>query len=305
MSSSATTESSKSTANKHQASTNGNSQFVALIAFGLVAVLIACSHTLTSAFAQNLAEKASAFGETTAVVASTTLSSNAAEPQSSFQLALDDSFGFFDDVPDEKWLIRKRISNERKRIHIPVPVREADIRKPQGIYQANWNPDFSCEFEDFVGPGGDGGKWICDPHRISQENCIVYSIGSNGKFDFEEHVNLVLPQCEVHIFDFTNYEQKMLNEGKVNASFHAWGIKGNDGTVNAHAKRAKNMKSMKETVQDLGHVGRRIDIFKIDCEGCEVCALHRCSGDLLASLCGSVMHPSCISTRCAVVVASL
>lgn len=90
----------------------------------------------------------------------------------SFELAYRDSNGFFDDVPEHKWLIRKRIAAERIRVaHVTVP------ETAQEFHQHNWNPDFSCEFEDFLGPGGDGGKWVCDPHRISKTDCIVYSVG--------------------------------------------------------------------------------------------------------------------------------
>ena len=114
-----------------------------------------------------------AFTEDIVVAPAFDFSSPSADSSSnSFQLAYRDSNGFFDDVPEHKWLIRKRIASERIRVaDVIVP------ETPQEFHQHNWNPDFSCEFEDFLGPGGDGGKWVCDPHRISKTDCIVYSVG--------------------------------------------------------------------------------------------------------------------------------
>lgn len=51
-----------------------------------------------------------------------------------------------------------------------------------------------------AGKVGDGGKWICDAHRIrEQEECLVYSIGSNNDFSFEASVLKDIGQhCEIH-----------------------------------------------------------------------------------------------------------
>lgn len=103
---------------------------------------------------------------------------------------------------------------------------------------------------------------------------ILVRPSSNGKFDFELHVQKELPQCEIHIFDFTDYSEQMKVWG-VNGSYHAWGLKGKDGSVNNYAldKSSRTggiMKTIDETVTELGHRGRMIEIFKIDCEGCEV-----------------------------------
>ena len=52
-----------------------------------------------------------------------------------------------------------------------------------------------------MGKLGDGGKWICDPHRIreEQEECLVYSVGSNNDFSFEQAIlEVVGEHCEIH-----------------------------------------------------------------------------------------------------------
>ena len=43
-----------------------------------------------------------------------------------------------------------------------------------------------------MGRQGDGGKWICNPHWISSSSRstpLVYSLGSNSVYDFEEAIN--------------------------------------------------------------------------------------------------------------------
>eukprot|EP00951_Prasinocladus_malaysianus_P019895 scaffold161663_cov33-Prasinocladus_malaysianus.AAC.1 len=69
----------------------------------------------------------------------------------------------------------------------------------------NYEPNFSCMFERRLGLPGDGGKWVCDPHKLQRvKDCLVYSFGSDNKFDFEEAVTYQIgPHCEIHTFDHT------------------------------------------------------------------------------------------------------
>jgi hypothetical protein len=111
---------------------------------------------------------------------------------------------------------------------------------------------------------GDGGKWVCDPHRLDDpQPCLVYSVGSNGDVSFEDAVKKEIgSHCEIHVFDMKDYSEVVHSVGAI---FHQWGISNKTSTD----RRGRTYKSLKETVQELGHVGRTVDIFKIDCEGCE------------------------------------
>lgn len=68
--------------------------------------------------------------------------------------------------------------------------------------------------------------------------------------------------CEVHVFDPKNYSSNVPRDTSSMVHFHAWGITN-------EVSESKNFKTMGETVQILGHGGMIVDIFKIDCEGCE------------------------------------
>lgn len=159
----------------------------------------------------------------------------------------------------------------RKKIHLEQLAREKEIwnesnEKGRQWWQSHHEPSFHCEFERRVGQTGDGGKWMCDPQVLANrvkagEPCLVYSVGSHGEFGFESALKSdISDKCEVHIFDPGDYE-KQTPEGMHYHSY-ALGTKGQE-------VQGKPAKTMPQIVQDLGHGGRRIDVFKIDCEGCE------------------------------------
>lgn len=181
-------------------------------------------------------------------------------------LARRESLGFFQDVPDSVWKRYKerfqftQPNYDKRRV-------ENDAKHSQIFWGEHFEPEFTCPFEFRLGKLGDGGKWICDPQRIPDDSCLVYSVGSNGKFQFElavlEHVS---KDCEIHIFDMVKYFRK---NGKYHSIpkaaeandliFHNWGI----------GKKYDNMKTFKETIQELHHENKIIDVMKIDCERCE------------------------------------
>jgi len=192
-------------------------------------------------------------------------------------MAATDSLGFFDDVPDDLWKVQKQIAQARQHIHIP----NTPLHPAKRYYQQNWDPDFSCAAEEKCGAMGDGHKWLCDPHRIaSQKECIVYSVGSNGDFSFEAAIQKLLPQCEIHVFDFSNFAYRVPKS--LNITYHVWGLKPVQdenitvtksspwvGNTLWRSKPELDWKTFPEIVSLLGHTGKVIDIFKIDCEGCE------------------------------------
>jgi len=215
-------------------------------------------------------------------------------PFDPYAMALEESLGFFDNIPQDEWDIMRNITLRRVNNADPKnPLRPNDIAAEW--YQKNWDPDFSCRLEAKVGVG-DGSKWVCDPHRLKKQakrrmdqyardaalpnqtscqeiefGCLVYSIGSNGDFRFEEGFHSILPNvCEIHTFDFTDYSSKVPKNK--NIFFHHWGLKAS--YVESKVGRPdilpnQPFKTLQETIQELGHEGRPIDIFKIDCERCE------------------------------------
>jgi len=171
-----------------------------------------------------------------------------------------ESFGFISE-PDNVW-------KKRKQVHMNQMRNEADHRhaydgsnRGAEWFQFHYEPSFHCELEERIGMMGDGGKWVCDPGRIARlvqsgQSCLIYSVGSNGDFSFEQAVlQDISSSCEIHTFD-------PAKEG-------TWKVPKN---VNYHAVAlgpTSPARPLSSLVKELGHEGRRIDLFKIDCEGCE------------------------------------
>jgi hypothetical protein len=186
-----------------------------------------------------------------------------------FHLAHQESLGYFDDIPEHHWRLKKNIA--RKRVHISR--NDSNI---QTYYQNNWNPDFSCDMEDFVGRKGDS-KWVCDPHRLNKKDCLVYSVGSGGALNFEQHLSQLAPLCEIHIFDYIQASKALEKYNLTSQVFyHDWGIKDESHVFFRRQKKRRRpietlfqFKTLTETMETLGHTKRRIDVFKVHCRYCE------------------------------------
>jgi hypothetical protein len=209
--------------------------------------------------------------------------------QESYEIGKKHSYGFFDHIPDTEWInfYQKPAVTAQHYINKTDP----DYRKEDPAWWIffNWDPYFNCPHLHKVGGLGDGPKWTCDPENLSRvaaerrkrkgsfENdptdCLIYSIGSNGNYRFEDGLYELLGAdgtvCEVHIFDPGNYDRPE-NAGK-SMHYHNWGLKSSysdDYQIKANRGRGQYY-SFQEIQEQLGHRDRTIDIFKIDCEGCE------------------------------------
>jgi hypothetical protein len=81
----------------------------------------------------------------------------------------------------------------------------------------------------------------------------LYRVLASGKND---------TSCEIHVFDPKDYSSQVPSGIQSMIHFHPWGITDTSSVSN-------NFKTLEETINYLGHKGSTIDIFKIDCEGCE------------------------------------
>jgi len=172
--------------------------------------------------------------------------------------------GFFNVTPH--WHLKKQV-------HLHQVCQEGAVMKPclfsypttccattnRKLFQMFYEPSYGCQFEERIGRVGDGGKWVCDPHRLSGKPCLVYSVGSNGDYSFEETVHRDIdPGCEIHTFDMHNWSHYTSRAPPEYVRYHIYTI---------GERPAATDLSM--VVSNLGHFGRAIDVFKIDCEGCE------------------------------------
>jgi hypothetical protein len=167
-------------------------------------------------------------------------------------LSMNESDGWFCEL-DSDWKRRKMLHHIQDKHN-----RISDSRTL--FFQNNWEPTIQCAFERRLGRFGDGGKWVCDIHRFEQINnnntsFLIYSLGSNGDFSFEQAIKEQLPNGEIHTFDMNLYKcpanictfhQARLGDGK------------GDGS-----------KSLQTVMKELGHQKREVHILKVDIEGSE------------------------------------
>jgi hypothetical protein len=187
--------------------------------------------------------------------------------------AYQQSYGLFDDISKPMWEFMKEKAQRISWYANPDdPLR--GIEREKSWLSDNLYPNFNCPHVERVG-SGEGRKFICYPHRIVQKErkCLVYSVGCAGDFHFEDAMAEKYDnKCEIHVFDPANWGRKNDEKNK-NIHYHAWGLLSSydkkSKSVVWPAGRSGGFKTFQETLEILGHKDRVVDIFKIDCEGCE------------------------------------
>jgi hypothetical protein len=261
-------------------SISNNSLRLLTIIFGIGCVaLFRSERSLSTCFAPSISQQEypNVGIQTTATNISTSI----------YELAKIESFGFFDDIDENTWKNhQQRARNEPIYFNIANPNLHSSKWARWLLY--NVDPIFTCPNLRRVGGRGDGPKWTCDPHRlINQDDCLIYSFGSFGVYLFEDGINNVLrnmhanqnsdnatsnwlPNCEIHVFDpdpkFARNNDNVVN----NIHYHAIGLKSSYEAFDyGRFPTTFEFLSIQEIQQRLKHTNRRIDMFKIDCEGCE------------------------------------
>jgi hypothetical protein len=232
-----------------------------------------------------------------------------------YRLASEHSLGFFDDIDHRTWEVhRLQALTTPHYVDLAFPGSRSLVNNSSATWlYNNWIPNFSCPRLSKVGGLGDGPKWTCDVDRLARvvdrrrklasdeqkkrtivtidddatdgdnqyieyerDYCLVYSIGSNGDYSFEDSlVSAVGPICEIHIFDPGNFERSGL--ATHNMFYHRWGLTSSYQHSNflPDFLNGLEMYSFSEIRRKLGHENRTIDIMKIDCEGCEWYVSHK------------------------------
>ena len=184
------------------------------------------------------------------------------------------------------------ISNEKRAVRQDFSYNSGYVPKNPNANMDLWEPEAVCFSEERFGQTkgfstthtkryqafGDGPKFICGVDLMAaeakaaredgSENCLVYNVGSHNQIDYEVSVNSYIG-CEVHTFDPTVPSDIYL--GHDFSYFHEWGlgVEGEEIDFVINGKRWHWVnKGFDTIVESLGHKGRKIDMLKIDCEGC-------------------------------------
>ena len=96
---------------------------------------------------------------------STSLATNGLETSELYAVQSTDhahfhSYGYFDDIPNEKWERMRLSAINAPQYRGPLHGKQID---PVGWYINNLNPSFNCFHQQRVGGVGDGPKFVCDP----------------------------------------------------------------------------------------------------------------------------------------------
>lgn len=107
--------------------------------------------------------------------------------------------------------------------------------------------------------------------QAQESKCLVYSFGINDNTEWEEKIAKQFG-CDVFAFDPTSSFERNVAPG---VTFYQLGLQGagvdvsKTHSVSYDALDPQKLKTLGEIFKLMGHEGRKLDILRLDCEGCE------------------------------------
>ncbi|CAI5946659.1 unnamed protein product [Closterium sp. NIES-65] len=144
--------------------------------------------------------------------------------------------------------------------------RDVEVRR---MWDFIFVPTYPCPRERRIGRAGDGGKWTCILKAFfAKPKITVFSIGSHGDPSFEQAVQKII-HAKPYTFDpFLNASTLAEMQSQPFMRFRNAGLVGSRTKANATRHfPGVTFVTLEEGMQQAGR--DYIDIFKIDCEGCE------------------------------------
>jgi hypothetical protein len=101
---------------------------------------------------------------------------------------------------------------------------------------------------------------------MEQSDCLIYSLGSDGSYTWEDDLVELLgsTHCEIHVFQApgisnNDYARAGDPESK-NIHYHSWGFQ------SSASVGSSGLVSFQDAINRLGHQNRMIDVLRIDCD---------------------------------------
>ena len=213
----------------------------------------------------------------------------------SHKVAKQESLGLYRDIAGRRWADLRVKAREARQQSIPV----AD---PNSVASANdfyesYKREFLCPNEKLVGgsAGGNnagGSSWfICNPRGMpgaykarqtrkkggllgfgkAKQGCLIYTSKRTSTLGFETALMNSFrgsDKCEMHVFAPGEISEATRSNANMqsNIHVHSWGFKESAVQTNPGGGQ---FKTFQETVKELGHIDRDIDLLVLDCVGCE------------------------------------
>ena len=162
---------------------------------------------------------------------------------------------------------------------------EADLNSNKWItslYRNRFESLYSnCSKVIRIGSSDDGGKLVCTD-SLRKDNCVIYSLGSNLEFSFEQDAKNKLG-CDIFTFDCT---VGVIANGTIprDIHFYPWCVGGRDemkviSSNFGYTGELGQYFSMETIMKKLSH--QRVDLLKMDIERHEVHVINSLHGQVI------------------------
>lgn len=214
----------------------------------------------------------------------------------SHKVAKQESLGLYRDIAGRRWAdLRDKAREARRQSNTATDPNSAASAKD---FYESYKKEFYCPNEKLVGgsAGGNnagGSSWfICNPQGMpgaykarqtkkrkggllgfgkAKQGCLIYTSKRTSTLGFEIALMNSFrgsDKCEIHVFAPGEISEATRSNANMhsNINIHSWGFKGSAVQTNPGSGE---FKTFEETVKELGHDDRDIDLLVLDCLGCE------------------------------------